>query len=1595
MRAKLDLAASIFARPWFSWEPRRRRDSLHTNSDSSVHRAAATAFASTRGLGAACVVAVTTGALLLAPPAFAGNTNLFTTTFGAANSTPPNPYPLSNPSDVAVDTTSGPSAGDIYVTDPSNNRIEKFNAAGEFLLMFGRGVVPAGAAGTGDLTTGSSVVASAMTTEKQFLVGQTLTGDGIPSGTTITAVEESSLTLSQAATKTATDVALTVAEGAGNVANNEVQTINITGHPTGGTFTLAFGSPRPSSTLAITDPIPYDATAAELEDHLTELSNVGTGNISVIGPAGGPWKVEFKGRYADTNVRQLNANGTELDPPVSVKVGVLEGHSEPQVCTAASGAICQLGEESSSPGALMGTHFIAVDNSSGPSKGDVYVGDVEEVAGTITKFDEDGELITTWGDDGPEGQPNGQLSVQNGWVDGTNHPSIWAAGPMAFVGMAVDSSGNFFVISAGQLDYANYETLLARYEQDGSPYTAFSIGGPTELLAVDPEDNFYSASTIPHELGPVTGLAVDSESGALYVVEEANGGQAYHYKLPLGEQPEALNYFGSGHLSNPGGIALDADGDAYVANTGAGDIAQFDAAPVPNTTIGPVKNPGQTSVTLTGEVEPAGGPPVTKCEFQYGTSSSYKSGSVPCSPEAPYESPTRVSANLTGLAAETTYYYRIVASNELGSEFSKGQTFTLHNVAELETKSATDIGYDSAVLNGSFLGNGENTTFNFECVTQSQFEESEWADSFTTEVQNAGSPTGSTPVEYHLGEYLEPVTTYECRIVAENAVGATHGLAQRFETLPAPPTINNPVSTEVHSDGATLHAQINPGGGVGTYRFEYVSAEQFSKTGYAEASRAPIPDGQIAASNTLQGVSVTVTGLERGTTYHWRVVASNVTEVTVGPDQTLNTFRYVPIVEDPCSNAHVRQQTSAAFLLDCRAYELVSAANSGGYPVESGLVAGEQPLPGYPDALNPPRVLYAVHDGAIPGTGNPTNDGLDPYVASRGENGWTTTYVGIPANGTPAHQTFASPLAEADPTLDTFAFGGSGLCKPCFSEGIETGIPLRLSDGKLVQGMAPTAGIEPGPSASPDGYIAADFSANGEHFIFGSTSQFAPGGNDETGDVSIYDHNLKTGETHAISNDPAGAPLTCLQGAGNCDSANHDSNGIAELAISKNGSHILLGQKVTDADGNVYWHPYMNVGDSEKTIDLLPRGTSGGILFDGMTEDGTQVFLSSEENLTAEDESHTGASIYMWSEKGEGEGRPLTLVSTGNSSSCDPVSNKISEHWNTVGSTEDCGVLAIGGGGGVAPGSGSIYFLSPEKLDGSSNGTENQPNLYLAQPGATPRFIATLNSEDPLVIDALSEAEIRHTADFQVSPSGEFAAFPTTAKLSDYDNGGDTEIYRYAASSDGLHCVSCDPTNALAAGDASLASNGLSLTEDGQLFFNSTDALTPSALNQKQNVYEWEPHGTGNCGPESPTYSLTDSDCLALISTGISRFDSSLLSASANGIDVYFFTRDTLVPQDQNGELAKIYDARAGGGFPYLEPAPLCKSSDECHGPGSSAPEPPSIQSTAGVGEGNNPTIPSTRCQAGRHLKHGKCVKAHRYRKHRQSVHRQKHRGAK
>lgn len=933
------------------------------------------------------------------------------------------------------------------------------------------------------------------------------------------------------------------------------------------------------------------------------------------------------------------------------------------------------------------------------------------------------------------------------------------------------------------------------------------------------------------------------------------------------------------------------------------------------------------TATLHGQFDPDGF--VTEYWFEYTKQNGFGwEFKTPVANAGPAAGLIEVDVPVTGLVPGTGYYFQLVTKNVLGTTTGFSELFTTKQaVAGVTTAGATDVHLTSATLHGSLDPDGIPTKYYFEYGTSTNYGQ-------TSPVYppggEAGSGSGSTPFETTVTE-LEPGAMYHYRMVGENFHGKAFGQDVTFLTNDKPTIINDTVS-QVNTDGAILQAEINANALETTYHFEYgpepcsISACTSSPTGMLFDNLVPKP------------VSIQRSGLTPGQTVYFRVVAQNSRGSVTGEDRHFTTYVPDPGV-DLCHNSQVRQQTTSALLLDCRAYELVSSAKAGGYDVESDLVAGQQPLVAYPDAQD--RVLYSMHQGSIPGiAGNPTNFERDPYIATRGTDRWTTGYVGLPANGMTQVGAFASPLLGADSQLGVFAFGGKNICDPCFADG-STNIPLRLGDGSLVKGMAGSLN----PAADPTQQVAKPLSANGEHLVFGSNAKFESNG-DAAG--SIYDRNLATGVTQVVSTTTAGVAMT--------------GGGVGQLDISSDGSRIVVGKKVsTDTKGNDYWHPYMHIGTTAASVDLAPATTTG-VLFAGMTSDGSKVFFTTKDKLVGSDTDES-ADLYQAAVSGGGPA-VLTRLSTGTSpvgdtNACDPVANSDGNNWNAVGgaSTNSCGVVAIAGGGGAAVEDGSVYFLSPEQLDG--NGTQDEPNLFVASQGQAPKFIATLEADNPAVRNGVADSEMHRYGDFQVTPDGNFAVFNSDISLTPFNSLGHTQIYRYSQGDDEVVCASCAPSGAAPITDTSLPGYGLSIADDGRVFFTSAESFVLRDTNEVKDAYEYS------------------KGVVQLISTGASLEDSGILSVSSDGKDAFFFTREVLVNEDGNGSTVKIYDAREDGGF-LFDPTPHpCAASDECHGAGTEAPGPPNINTFTGAGAGSEaPSGNSKACKKGfkRNAK-GKCVK--------------------
>lgn len=105
------------------------------------------------------------------------------------------------------------------------------------------------------------------------------------------------------------------------------------------------------------------------------------------------------------------------------------------------------------------------------------------------------------------------------------------------------------------------------------------------------------------------------------------------------------------------------------------------------------------------------------------------------------------------------------------------------------------------------------------------------------------------------------------------------------------PVASTAPASGLSQTGATLNGTVNPNGAKTSYHFEY-------GTTTAYGSQVPAADSVVGSDNTTHAVSQTITGLQPGTTYHYRVVATDGELVAQGADETFTTS-HAPVPPPP------------------------------------------------------------------------------------------------------------------------------------------------------------------------------------------------------------------------------------------------------------------------------------------------------------------------------------------------------------------------------------------------------------------------------------------------------------------------------------------------------------------------------------------------------------------------------------------------------------------------------------------------------------------------------------------------------------------------
>ena len=182
------------------------------------------------------------------------------------------------------------------------------------------------------------------------------------------------------------------------------------------------------------------------------------------------------------------------------------------------------------------------------------------------------------------------------------------------------------------------------------------------------------------------------------------------------------------------------------------------------------------------------------------------------------------------------------------------------------------VGATTATVRGTVNPGGQPTTWYFEYGTSTSYGQK-------TASSSAGSGTANLDVSASLAG-LARGTTYHYRLVAENAVGVTRGADGVF-TTDRPPAVTTRGASGIGTTTATVAGTVDPNGLATTWLVEYGPTTAYG-------SRTAARD----AGNGGSGVDVDVqlTGLAPGTTYHYRVVATNSAGTAEGGDRTFQTL---------------------------------------------------------------------------------------------------------------------------------------------------------------------------------------------------------------------------------------------------------------------------------------------------------------------------------------------------------------------------------------------------------------------------------------------------------------------------------------------------------------------------------------------------------------------------------------------------------------------------------------------------------------------------------------------------------------------------------
>lgn len=653
------------------------------------------------------------------------------------------------------------------------------------------------------------------------------------------------------------------------------------------------------------------------------------------------------------------------------------------------------------------------------------------------------------------------------------------------------------------------------------------------------------------------------------------------------------------------------------------------------------------------------------------------------------------------------------------------------------------------------------------------------------------------------------------RLAAPVASLAAIGLLLAPAVQAAPPQVTDTWAANVGVVVADLHAEIDRGGQVTTYRFNYLTEAAYeanlaaAKDPFAGASKAPVAgEAPVSAGADPRPATQHVALFKSATTYRYRVVAKNPAGEAIGQTRTLTT----------------RPSGGGTLALpDNRAWELVSPVDKGG---------GEVAPPG---SLAGGGVIQASADGSSLTFGSAASFGQaegaalgSQYLAARTTGGWST-------------QNLTAPLLSGG-----YPDSGAGVPYQLFSADLGIGL---LSNGQRCRGEVGECAVPNPPppgSNAPAGYRNYYLrSGAGYQALLTSVPPLGP----ERFELSFAGATPDLAQVVLSSCAALSANAAEVPSAEGCDPAAQNLyrrtpagleavNLLPAQGVSAPGAGLAAQANAISANGSrVYWthggNLYLRDGSSTVQVDAM---LGGGAVFETASSDGRFAFITKAAHLHRFDATTQalvdltpgGEVLGVLGASADG-GRLYYLTASGLFLATGTSSEQIA-----AGADASNYPPATGTARATATGS-HLAFLSSQELTGYDN--DGYPQVFLYDATLDRLTCASCNPTGARALGPASipgsrpNGELPTSTDSYkpraLSSDGRRLFFDTIDSLVTRDSDERADVYQWQAQGSGS-CQTAGGCIGLISGGRIAGGSFLDASADGSsAFFLTTDSLVP------------------------------------------------------------------------------------------------------------------------------------------------------------------------